>query len=150
MQPTSGLANSVGTLVAADTAFLAAAGATKLHLAKASFTPSLTLTTGGLTEAAFVGYAAITAGATGTQATFFDPATGGTIVEVKAPVGGWLFKCTGATGLPETEYGYYLTDNAGTGLLASALFPSPITITATGQGIEVANARLSFPASPMT
>jgi hypothetical protein len=151
MQPTSALANQVSNLVATDTTQLAAATAPKLHLAQAAFSPSLSLLIGNLTEATFTGYAAIAAGATGAQIRYFDPVTGNAIVEMKSPVGGWVFNCTSATGLPQTIFGYYLTDNGSATLYASALMPSgSITLTASGQSIEIANARLTFPPSPMT
>lgn len=150
MQPSQALANQVSTLVAADATMLAAATALKLHLSQAAFTPGLGLTVASFTEATFTGYAALAAGATGTQNTFFDPATGNTVVEIKAPVGGWLFKTTASTGLPQTMYGYYLTDSTSATLYGSALLSPTVTLTATGQGVEVPNARFTFPPSPMS
>jgi hypothetical protein len=151
MQPTTLLANKVGALMSADTTTLAAATAPKVHLASAAFTPSLGLLVGGLTEATFTGYAALAAGATGTQINYLDPVTGNQIVEIKAPLGGWIYNCTGSTGLPMTIYGYYLTDNTSANLYASALLPGgAITLTASGQSVELANARFTFPPSPMS
>jgi hypothetical protein len=150
MQPSSVLANSASTLVAADVANLAAATATKLHLAIAAFVPSLALTMVSFTEATFTGYAPLAAGATGAQTQYFDPATGNSIVEVKAPAGGWFWKCTGGAGLPQTVYGSYLSDNGSANLLGSQLLANPITVTASGQGLEVPNVRFNFPPSPMT
>lgn len=151
MQPTSLLANQVSNLVATDTTQLAAATAPKLHLASAAFSPSLSLTLAGLTAATFVGYAPIAAGATGAQTRYFDPVSGNAFVELKPPVGGWIFNCTGGAGLPQTIYGYYMTDNGIANLYASSLLPAgSVTITASGQSIEIANARLTFPASPMS
>lgn len=150
MQPSQSLANKVSALLGADTTTLAAATALKLHLASAAFTPGLGLLLAGLTEATFQGYAAIAAGAAGAQNNFFDPATGNGIVEIKAPVGGWLFSCTGSTGLPQTIYGYYLTDNTTVTLWGSALLSPTVTVTASGQAVEVPNARFTFPPSPMT
>lgn len=150
MQPTFAMANQVSNLVATDTTQLAAATATKLHLASASFTPSLSLLIGSMTEATFTGYAALAAGATGAQLNYFDPATGNQIVEVKAPAGGWVFKCTGSTGLPQTIFGSYLSDNGSANLLGSQLLSPSVTLTAANQGLEVPNVRYTFPPSPMT
>lgn len=150
MQPTSAMANQVSNLVATDTTQLAAATAPKVHLAMANFAPSLALLLAGLTEANFVGYAALAAGATGAQLNWFDPATGNQIVELKSPASGWNWKVTGSTGLPQTIYGYYITDNGNATLYASALLASPIVLTAVSQGLEVANARVTFPPSPMS
>lgn len=150
MQPSQALANSASTLVAADTTNLAAATAVKLHLAAATFTPSLSLTVASFTEATFTGYAPLAAGATGTQVQFFDPATNNSIVEVKAPAGGWFFKTTASTGLPQTIFGSYLTDNGSANLLGSQLLTPSVTLTATGQGVEIPTVRFTFPPSPMT
>lgn len=150
MQPSSALANQVSNLVAGDTTMLAAATATKLHLAQAAFTPSLSLTVASFTEATFTGYAAAITGAVGAQLNYFDPATGNQIVECKAPVGGWVFKTTGATGLPQTIYGSYLTDNGSANLFGSQLLPSPVVLNAINQGLEVPNVRFTFPPSPMS
>lgn len=149
MQPTSLLANSVAPLVKADTTKLAAAAACKLHLAQAAFVPALTLLIANLTEATFAGYGALS-GAAGVQISFFDPASGNQIVEMQTPGGGWLFLCTGTTGLPQTIYGSYLTDNGNANLYGSQLLPTPLNITASGQAVEIANARFVFPPSPMT
>lgn len=150
MQPASIMANQVSALVAADTTQLAAATATKLHLAIASFVPSLSLTVASFTEATFTGYAALSAGATGTQLNFFDPATGNQIVEVKAPTSGWFWKVTAGTGLPQTVFGSYLTDTGSANLLGSQLLAAPVTLTAINQGVEVPNVRFTFAASPMS
>lgn len=150
MQPSSVFANKTAALVAADVSFLAAATLNKIHLASATFTPSLTLTLANLTEATFPGYAALVGGGTGTQFNFFDPATGNSVVEVKAPAGGWIFNTSGTTGLPQTVYGYYLTDNGSATLIGSALLPAPVTLNATNQYIEIPPVRFTFPPSPMT
>src|SRR5262249_347646 len=104
MQPSSAMANQVSNLVATDVTQLAGATASKLHLASASFTPSLSLLISSFTEATFVGYSALAAGATGAQLNFFDPATGNALVEVKAPASGWFWKVTATTSLPQTIY----------------------------------------------
>lgn len=150
MQPGSALANKVVNLVAGDVGSLGAATAVKLHLASAAFVPSLTTTVAGLTEATFAGYAAIAAGATGLQQNFFDPATGNGIVEIIPPLGGWHWVTASATGLPQTLYGSYLTDNGNVQLWGSQLFQTPIVLTASGQGVDVVNARFTFPPSPMS
>src|SRR5262249_50300990 len=115
-----------------------------------SFTPSLSLLISSFTEATFVGYSALAAGATGAQLNFFDPATGNALVEVKAPASGWFWKVTATTSLPQTIYGSYLSDNGSATLFGSQLLASPVTLTAINQGLEVPNVRFTFPPSPMT
>lgn len=140
------LQNEIQTLLAADVATLASATAMKIHLASNNFTPSAALTLGGLTEATFTGYAALLAG-TGTQTTYIDPITGLLTIEIKAPAGGWQFKCTGATGLPQTIFGFYLTDNGTVNLYGSALLTTPITISAINQGFDLGAVTLKFVAT---
>lgn len=151
MQPTSLLANQVSNLVATDVSQLANASAPKVHLAAASFAPSLSLLLAGLTEATFTGYAAMAAGSSGAQIRYFDPVTGNALVELKPPIGGWVFNCTANTSLPQTIYGYYVTDNGSANLYGTALMPNgSVTLTASGQAIELPNVRFTFPPSPMT
>lgn len=50
----------------------------------------------------------------------------------------------GNPGSPETIYGYYVTDNADAVLLGSALLDTPVTISASGQGLDIANIKLRF------
>lgn len=142
-QPTQTLLNRLNALLAADTTTLApAAGGVKVHLAQNSFAPSLSLGLASLTEASFTGYAALLA-AVGTQQSFQDPTTGNGIVQLIEPLGGWHWASSAATGLPQTIYGFYVTDNGTATLYGAALFSSPVTLTAQGQGIDVAQVRFA-------
>lgn len=109
----------------------------KLHLMQNN--PAITSTTvvGDFTEADFGGYAAKLA--TAAAAVFTDPLTGNIIIRVPDPSGGWAFASSGAppANLPQTIYGAYLTDNAGTGLIGAVKFDTPITITDAGQIIDI-------------
>lgn len=150
MIPGQSLINQLVALLSADATTLApASSANKVHLAQAAFTPAASLTVAGLTEATFTGYAALLAGVS-TQQVFFDPATGNTILQILEPAGGWHWKTTAATGLPQTIYGYYLTDNGTTTVYGSALFTTPIVLNGSGQGIDIAQVRFTFPPVPMT
>ena len=142
-QPGQSLLNRLQTLLAQDTGSLAAAVALKAHLAIAAFTPSLGLTIASLTEATFQGYAALLA-VVGNALSWFDPLTSQAVVEMQPPAGGWHWQTTGVTGLPQTVYGWYLTDNANATLWGSALLPSPVTLTASGQGLDVASIRFGI------
>lgn len=144
MTPTKALLDRVATLLASDTTTLAPASlATKVHLAVAPFTPGPNLTPSSFTEASFTGYSALSAG-TGTQQEFFDPATGNRIIQVLEPAGGWHWQATGSSGLPQTVYGYYITDNGGTTLYGSALLSSPVTLQSSGDGVDVGNVRFGL------
>lgn len=143
MQPTRAIWEAMQDLLAADTGTLAAVAAMKVHLAKAVFVPSLDLLVGGLTEATFTGSAAKSAG-TGTQPTYYDAADGLRTIRLLEPAGGWSWTCTAAPGSPETIYGYYVTDNAGTTLYGAALLDEPVTIDDAGQGVTVGEITLKF------
>lgn len=141
MIATNVLLDRLATILSTDTGSLApAAGGVKIHLASAAFTPGPTLTLAGLTEATFQGYAALLAAA-GNQMEFLDPTTGNRIVQLQEPAGGWHWGTTGATGLPQTIYGFYVSDNGTVTLYGSQLFPTPIVLTASGQGIDVGQVR---------
>lgn len=142
-QPSQALLNRLNVLLAGDTTTLApAAGGVKVHLAQNAFAPSLSLALGSLTEATFTGYAALLA-PTGAQQSFSDPSTGNLVVQLIEPLGGWHWATTAATSLPQTIYGFYVTDNGTATLYGSALFTTPITLTATGQGVDIAQVRFS-------
>jgi hypothetical protein len=143
VQPPNALLDQIAKLIAADATTLGSATALKLHLAMANFTPSPALLLAGLTEATFAGYAAINL-VTGTQLEYVDGVSGLRTVELKAPAGGLNFTVTGAANLPQTIYGYYVTDNGVTVLYGSALFPSPINLTVVGQGFDVPPLRFAF------
>ncbi len=143
MQPSNVLLDQIMALVAADTTQLGSATALKMHLAIANFVPSPSLTVASFVEATFTGYAALLGG-TGTQISYVDPLTGLRTIEIKGPAGGWNFKCTGATGLPQTVYGGYLTDNGSATLFGSFLLGTPVPITASGQGLDIPAPRFAF------
>lgn len=130
------LQQAIADLIAADTATLAAVLGTRVKLAKAAFTPSRTLDVATLTEADFTGYTAKTPTA-GVQNVYVDPVTGLITVGLVAPVGGWNFETTGVGNLPQTIYGWYVTNSAGTVLYGSGLLTTPIPLTASGQGFEI-------------
>lgn len=143
MLPVKVLRESIGAAFAADTAYLAAASAPKVKLAMADFTASDDLVVGSLTEATFDGYAAKTPTA-GAQQVAVDPVTGEQIVTLVEPVGGWRWVSSGVTNLPQTIYGFYLVDNAGTALLGAEKLDTPVTITASGQEINIGRVTFRF------
>jgi hypothetical protein len=98
----------------------------KLHAFQNPVTPTNAIVLADLTECDFDGYAAsaaITWGAILNE-------TDGTVY---APGGGIEFAATGST-TPNTVYGVYLTDSAGTTLLAVWLLPDPVGIAGIGDG----------------
>jgi hypothetical protein len=143
MQPTNPLLDQIMALVAADTTQLGSATALKIHLAIANFVPSPTLVVGSFTEATFTGYVPLLVG-TGTQISYVDPVTGLRTIELKAPAGGLNFKATAGTGLPQTIFGFYVTDNGSATLFGSQLLTTPVVLTASGQGFDIPPPRLAF------
>lgn len=144
MQPTNVILDAIANLLAADPTTLApVANALHVHLAIAAFTPGPTLSVGDFTEATFTGGAALPAGVGACQE-FTDPVTGQRIVQLNEPAGGWHWHCTAGTGLPQTVYGYYVTDHADAVLYGCARLPANVTITASGQGLDVDQVRFTF------
>lgn len=141
MQPTQVMLNELATLLANDTATLAPATLpVKVHLIIASFVPSLTTDFTTLTEATFTGGSAKSAG-TGAQQSFRDPVSGNLVIQLLEPAGGWHWAASANTLLPQTVYGYAVTDNAGAVTYGSNLFPAPVLISATGDGVDISEVR---------
>jgi len=143
MIPSRALFNQLATLLAADSTTIGSATAMKVHLAVAPFTPGLDLSLGTLTEATFTGYAALLVG-TGGQLVYYDVATGYRTIELLAPAGGWHWGCTVAPTPAQTVSGLYVTDGADANLWGSVLLPAPVSISAAGQGIDVAPIKFAF------
>lgn len=69
--------------------------------------------------------------------TYSDPLTDDEIIALTGPAGGFQWVTSGTTNLPQTVYGYALTDAGGTTLLAvTDPLTTPIPLTAVGQGID--------------
>lgn len=144
MTATDVLMDAWALLLATDPGTLApAALPVHIHLAKANFTPSPTLTVASFTEADFTGYAARNAGV-GAQQLFVDPVTGRRIVQLLEPAGGWHWEVTGVGLLPQTMFGFFVTDNANLVLFGSALLSTPIVLGAVAQGLSLAEVRFAI------
>lgn len=149
MTPSNFLLDAMQQLIADDDATLGPpANAMNVHLAKANFTPSPTLTLAMLTEADFPGYALLAAGL-GDSQTFVDPVTTLRQIQILEPAGGWHWQATGVPSPSQTIFGFYLTNNGNTQVYGSALFASPITIATTGDGVDIANVRFAMPSTAL-
>lgn len=150
MLPTQDVRLALGTLLAADATLLApAVSANKVILIKTEFTPNENIVPADYTEADFDGYAA-KAGSTGAQETAIDPLTNQQIITITEPAGGWRFASTGVTNLPQTIYGYALVDSTKATVLASALLPAPVPITASGQEVNLGSVKLTLNLQPLS
>jgi len=149
MQPTQTLLSTLAELLAGDVAYLAAAAAKHVHWIKDVFTPDLTTDFTALVEADFDGYVALNAAA-GAQQAFTDPITGQRVVQLIEPLGGWHSETTGVTNLPQTIYGYAVTDLADAVTLGSALLDTPVTLSGVGEAVDVSNIRLTFDVAPLS
>ncbi len=143
MQPSDAILNAIATLLAHDTATLANATANHVHLAKAPFTPAPGFDVTTFVEADFIGYAILSPTA-GNQLEFLDPVTLLRTIELAAPVGGWHFQTTGITNLPQTIYGWWVTNAADTALYAMGLLGTPVALQASGQGFDLPLLRFAF------
>jgi hypothetical protein len=139
---------ALGELLGADTGTLAPVAVNKIALVKANFALDENLLIGDLTLADFDGSTPLAASATG-GLVGIDPITGDQIITIKDPAGGWRWETTGLTNLPQTIYGYALIDNAGATLLAAALFPDPIPLSAVGEQVSIGEATLTIVPAPI-
>jgi hypothetical protein len=137
-------------LLAADTTTLApAVTANKISLIKAPFTPSENLVIGDLTLADFATSTAI-AGTLGAQLVGTDPATLDQVITIKDPLGGYRWITTALTNLPQTIYGFALTDSTLATLLAVAVLPAPVTLQEVGQFIDLGSVQLTIVTRPIS
>jgi hypothetical protein len=150
MLPMSALRLSLGSSLAANATYLAPASLPNaIALIIAPFTPNENLTLAALTLATFTGSTPID-GIAGAQEVSIDPVTLQQKITIKPPAGGWRFACTAGSGLPQTIYGYALVDNAVAVLLGVQVLPTPITITASGQAIDLGVVEMDFVAQPIS
>lgn len=149
MLPMQAVRLALGTLLSSDADTLApASNANKIHLVSSPFSPSEDLQVSDLTFATFTGSTA-KAGSTGDQGVGIDPTTNQQVITITAPAGGWRWECTADPGSPETIYGYALTDNAGTTLLGVELFPNPLSVSQSGDVIDLGAVIIDFVLQPM-
>jgi hypothetical protein len=145
MIPTQAMLDAVATEIATDTTVLANALFNQVFLIAAPFVPGAGLTIGGLVLASFTGSSPIS-NTSAVMLKYTDPLTGEWLVEIPPPVGGWHWQVnTNLTNLPQTIYGYGVMDNTGAILWGTNLLPTPLLLTAIGQGVDVprVNFRLS-------
>jgi len=137
MQPTAALREQAMKLLAADPTTLApAADANKMALVMADFVPSEDTVLADLTFATFDGSTPISVGL-GTQPEALDPATNDAMIDFIPPVTGFRWETTGTTNLPQTIYGFALTNLAGDALLACERFATPVELDAINQRVDV-------------
>lgn len=134
--PGQSILDKIAQLLASDVGGLGAAAAPKVFLVKSAFTPGPALLIANLTKAAFVGSGSKSPTA-GVQLSFNDTVTGGRVVQLVEPAGGWHWEATTAVGLPETIYGYYIADSGDGVLYGSALLPAPVVISQIKDAVDI-------------
>lgn len=150
MQPTNALLQEMATLLATDPASLApATDALFIHLSASPFSPSLETDLTDITAPTFTGYAAKSP-VVGAQPKWKDPATGEWIIQLKPPAGGFVWVTTDAVGLPQTIFGYVVTDHTNAITYGSALLPTPVTLTAGSQGVDIGEVTLRLTNSALS
>lgn len=149
MTPTSLFSNTINALLAANVAQLAAAAVKNVTLIKANFTPGAGTDIASLTPADFTGSAAKTA-PSGAQQAFVDAGTGRRIVQLIEPVGGWHWVATDAVNLPQTIYGFVVTNDDDSETYGSELLPTPIEILEAGQAVDLDQVRFTLSLTPLS
>lgn len=148
--PTLAQRQNFGTLWANDTTSLnQAANALKVHLFTNNIMPTENSVIGDFTEATFTSYGAINC-ALGPQLTGQDAVTGSELVTLKTPLGGWRWSPTDAVGLPQTVYGWYLSDKNNTIIYGAARIATPLTLTAAGQVVDLGELVATFVVQPVS
>jgi len=146
MIPSRFLLANLFTAMAAETVSLnLAANFSKIALILNDFSPSDSLNILDLTLGAADGLAPKLL-TTGAQESSEDPLTGDRLVELKAPAGGWRFEATGDFDPPKVVYGYCLVNNDADIVLAVHKFEEEITLTLSGQAIDLGNVNFRLPA----
>lgn len=138
MKPSQALFERAFILLGADSITLSksSGGVNKILLIKEPFTPASNLDPTTLTEADFDGYAAREV-LTGGLPQSIDPATGDSLITAPPDTTPYLWETTGVTNLPQTIYGFVLTNIDKTVLYGSALLPANVTLTAVNQSIQL-------------
>lgn len=128
MKPVKTLANTLSTLLAADTTYLANATPMKVSIISADFSESLDRVIGDLTLETASPLAPI-AGVAGAQETGVDPLTKELLIEIKTPVGGFRWDTGSGFAGPKTIFGLALTNGAVSALLGTVKLASPLVLT---------------------
>jgi len=150
MIPVKSLRLQLGELLAADATTLApAANGNKIALINAAFVADENAVIGGLSFADFDGSAPKVCG-TGDQQAGIEPATQDQLITMLEPAGGFRWETTGVTNLPQTIYGFALTDNAGAVLLGVEQLDAPVTLTALGQEINLGAVQMRIVTNPIS
>ena len=133
MIPSTEILYRVATLMA-TTSPLGEGTPVQIILIKAPFTPSPDLLLTAVVEADFDGYLQ-TKATNGDKLVSADPENGDARIDLQPAAADRFWVVTGNTNLPQTIYGYAVIHTATASLLGSELFPSPVTLTASGQSI---------------
>jgi len=138
MIPTNKVVGRMNGLYAIDeTTWGDPSSATHIQLIQSEFVPSAELTLADVTLADFDGSTPI-AVPIAPQIQVVDSGTGRLGILLKEPVGGYKFICSGATNLPQTIYGWAVTDDADSDhILWSELLPVPKVIASAGDFVEL-------------
>lgn len=150
MLPMRAVRLRLGTLLAADATTLApASDANMVALVVAPFTLSETLAIGDLTLASDHGLAPI-ACATGAQEVALLPSSFAQIITLKpGATSGFRWVTSGSFPPSITIYGFALTDNGGTTLLAAQTLDAPVVVTDVGQQLDLDPVTMQFVQSPL-
>jgi hypothetical protein len=140
----------LGNLLSTDTTTLdQATNQNEIVLISAPFAASENLTMAGLTVLT-TSWALSLKQPLGACLVGTDPVTNQQLVTIPTPAGGWRWIVAGGTLIPVTIYGYALTTKAQAALLGVQLLPTPITLTANGQQIDLGEVTLRFVLAPIS
>lgn len=148
--PMAFIRQALATLLASDTATLANGAGNHIRLIKAPFALSENTLYADLSFADFTGAGSGINIVVGAQEVGQDVNTGDWVITLNPPVGGFRWITGDLLHLPQTIYGYAVTDSAGTTLIGLAAFDTPITLVAANQEINIGPARFTFVQQPLS
>jgi len=142
-------ARSVLTAIVTAIADLLASPATpnqwKVKLFTNNLTPTPDNVIADFTVPTYTGYSPLNLGDDTPATTYVDPVTGKINIVLPADVMMLTFPCNAAPAEPQTIYGYFVTDAAGTVLKGAERFETPIVISDVGQAVSIDSVRLVTP-----
>jgi len=149
LTPTRTITDSIAALIAANSTGLGEAVVKNVTLVIANFTPGPDLAFADLTVATFDGATPLVS-PSGAQLAFTDAITGLRVIQMKDPAGGFHWVTTGVTNLPQTVYGFVVTNDDDTITFGAEKFPAPIVLTGTGQGVDIGVIRFTQAANALS
>lgn len=145
MTPTKAVRERAVTLLGADTTtFNQPTDELVVRLFQNAAVPTETMAIGDFTQADFGGYAGLDV-ALGACPEGLNPQTDDSQIRLISADGDYVWETTNTSNLPQTIYGFYVTDAGGSILYAAERFAFPVELTMTNQTVIIPTPTLGVP-----